>query len=865
MIQKRFNIPALFKLSVLWIAALALNMAVLSYDACAMTTDEEEIAQYAVDEDYDNFARALNQFFELENKPTEAFKRKLLSITYNGGVNLGHKIIKKLMDNNHNFKDLYNLARVTGPDILRKKGDYGDTPLEIGIRRPEKFLLMINGDPRDPDYQKFHELTDPVIKPFVKNDIEPALKDIVRTLIDSLKQLKPLADEEKERGNSLGKNNGEYLLQLRSLETIIREAPSAFKGQRLEILLETLGYSFSAFIDTPEGRELLRTYRMGNENLIDYYLESIRNHERLLAFRLEASNTRRPSLFVNHHQEVNFSISEEFIRTVMSAYLMDNKPIESKDWDIPKLDDNVKHVIFSAITDDAQRKDFLLNYRNRKGQNFAELAAMTDERYFLENVYHAIDDGNAFADLLKSPDSKGKTVLETIVKKSWFEFLEQTDLNLFVIPFDGYNVTPLMVRALRSKYDWDTERFENFLERLNQAGVNVDQRDFFGNDARNIKNGVRDSYDMEITLMSRGFQLKPLTTNIWTEILDFPYYLSNESREFVSIALSTVARQDYSDVQQAFLQMTVNQEKETANKIWRSFFNTYDHLVDEEAKMRGYDQDERFSRDISVERNSPSSIRFLMTASEHLSDEAASNVIAGASSFGVNFNRTATPWEAEIIVRNIHRISERATQQFEEELRSDQEQMSQEIISELLRRDLGLNIAVENLDRDKELVIQKIREKEEDQTTDNDTLIGQYFNAHQQDMETIALDIGPQSLLPKARYMIDKIRMSLIKEYPTEINAEQRTRLLNHQLKCTVVALYSLARDNEWIRRNVFVAHDDDGIFDFIDQELNTKFTAIPPVNSKVLFDEVMDLLPDDSSFKAHYAPRAAQSYLDDY
>ena len=483
--------------------------------------------------------------------------------------------------------------------------------------------------------------------------------------------------------------------------------------------------------------------------------------------------------------QLMYRVDEEQFINLLDVYLKD-KMITPDELDLTR----VNLDSFDALSPE-HKKEFFANYRNQRGQNLLHLIDSSD----FEKV---ISDSRVVSGLWIQPDKFG--------------------------------VTPLMAFAAKS-FD-----FSKKLAELRSKGINVDQKDAYGNTAEMIYR-ARKYENPDRILAARYFAQRDFNDLLWQSIKDDPYFpyikwvYSNpdpmQGEEFVEVALRTVLAQPQTPLRRAFLQqdVTAPEQREAANASWRSFLGIYDTMLDPEGAAE--------------KQKLPLSIRALDAISDtgrsrtlpDLRDTSAS-IISGASSFGVKFKK-ATQEEAKVLVRGIEAFSMSSTQN---------------CYYNSLGQHLGLDVFGDNLDSKISKIGDHLRAASEspDETDEDDLkLINSYLEEHPEDF---------QGQFEKAYLReVGIIKKAFIKPYHAVLDLEKTQRLFRHQLKCTVFALSSFNRYLHKFGYRKFIDEyeglDLGKVMDFIDETLKDVVPAGTLVSSGALLKNVMQHSGEDVDF----------------
>ncbi len=695
----------------------------------------------------------------------EELKGKLVALRSNDGIGntLAHKIIS---DGRSDI--LGYLLSIEGVGVLETKNQNGQLPLST-LSANDKFqvLVRLRRDVHDDEelsrgvsaYVKAHELAP------LKRQVSDLIKEI-----DSL-----ILNFPKEIENWFSDKSRDLRGKREALGGIIELCPSVFEGQKLENFPDF----FEVFNQTPEDRAILRGYRTGEgKSLLQYCAEMFLNRERDLW-------DVKPG-----------------IQTILRAYILDGASITNRDWDITEFAPFLLDLILETFGPE-NAKQFLLNYRNKKGENLAQMCAEKGDLSCVIQMRQMIDDDQEFKELLAltQPGTESADVL-LLRTKEGRQFLIGGDPQ-YSVKADSKGITPLMRDAL----ELSTQEFQRLLEDLRGNGVSVDmnQRDSFGNTVRSLQELKQEfDYNYFLPLLNISFKNLPFKESIWNDIVNFPYRERHiGSREFIYEALGVVSAQPETPLHRAFLQKDEKGQKREANALWRSLLKTYDDLVDEElAPERSYIEDlrldarfdpilteeiEGFDKRLSFikeQRKLPLAARFLaamrpfdFSEPSPVIDDSAIKVLTGNSTFGINFSRKVTAPEAKIVVDRIRHIAGAVNRHLAEWLDENRYRLGVDLKSAL----------------------------------------------------TDSLRV--------------QMRNTFFQDYPFEIDAGNRDRLFAHRMNCAVVALESLWMDYN-LPWNFNIGSRVDK-FDFIDEQLQTYAPRGMKVNSKARFERLQGLYPD--------------------
>ncbi|MBY0461696.1 MAG: hypothetical protein K2Q34_00745, partial [Alphaproteobacteria bacterium] len=458
-------------------------------------------------------------------------------------------------------------------------------------------------------------------------------------------------------------NNQEFLeiakeveKKTKQLSAIIHLYPSILKGQTLEKFEDF----FERINDIPEIREILRNYRTPKgQNLLEYYKEKI----------LTDKNTARKPF-----------------RDVIESYLKDGILITGQDLDITVLDNDF-YLALSAPFFWMKFKQFLLEYRNKKNEDLIQIITRGSESRvesivqkiveLLKSIQRSIDDDRQFLQKLlakAAPETKPADVMlmETEIGRS---FLTKLDPQYYV-KADSYGITPLMRDAL----EMNSQKFQKLLSFLREKGVTVqeDQKDLFGNTIASLRKLKEDQEALAPEKLLA--QNLPFKNSIWNDIRSFPYR-QIESGDYLCYALRVVSVQNQTSLHNAFFQRQspyTKEEWEQVNGLWRGLFKAYDDLVDDQlekerpeieelrkntkySSWKVEEFDDKQSR-AKEEKELPLAARYLKiktspSSRSFIDNNSVSKVLAGNSTFGINFSRKATNPEAKIIVKKLRLIT----------------------------------------------------------------------------------------------------------------------------------------------------------------------------------------------------------------
>lgn len=480
----------------------------------------------------------------------------------------------------------------------------------------------------------------------------------------------------------------------------------------------------------------------------------------------------------------------------------------------------VNFGIFNGLSPE-QKAVFFSKYRTCHRQNILHLIPVEKFDEFAENI----NDDSILGDLLISyDDTYSITPLHTYSVRDVPSSLHL--VRLLTVPNPRYfNTTRLMYLAAKDA------RFGGVLEELRAAGVDIDQKDDFGNTAEMI-NKIKQSYDLSF-ILQRTYESADLNDTLWQDIRDrgVPYVkklespiegtgtISSES-EFIYIAQMIMQTQPQTPIHRAFWQLDTSDSKLVVQSkhLWRSFFETLTPLGNSCSTL-------------------PLSGNVLLFYP--LMPETKVNVISGASSFGVRFGK-ATPEEGFAMLRSIHNVMTAVN--FEN------------YRLEAIVRHLGYSISGSTLTERKSMLETHL--KEMGMTGSDGSLISHYTRISSYSHTTpdksgfqLALEAAFENEVNTIKNMFFRTyKNSLLEE--SLLDDDQRNRLFRHRLKCTVVALCHFINKAGLTRFKDYDSPQGD-VFGYIDETLSDKMPAGD--NARALYQNVKGHLRRDLADKFCY------------
>jgi hypothetical protein len=351
--------------------------------------------------------------------------------------------------------------------------------------------------------------------------------------------------------------------------------------------------------------------------------------------------------------------------------------------------------------------------------------------------------------------------------------------------------------------------FGGVLGGLRAAGVDIDQKDDFGNTAEMIHK-IKQFHDLSF-ILQRTYESADLDDTLWQDIKDrgVPYVkklkfpiegtgtISGDC-EFTDIAQMIMQTQPQTPIHRAFWQLDTSDSKLVVQSkhLWKSFFKTYQSV-----RLLG-----------NSCSTLPLSGKVLLFYP--LMPETKVNIISGASSFGVRFGK-ATPEEASAMLGGICRIMNDVN--FEN------------YRLEAISRHLGCAISGSTLTERKLMLETHL--KEMGITGSDGSLISHYTRINSYSHTTpdkrgfqLALEAAFESEVNTIKNMFFRTyKNSLLEE--SLLDDDQRNRLFRHRLKCTVVALSHFINRAGLTRFNDYDSPQGD-VFNYIDGILSDKMPA---------------------------------------
>ncbi|MBY0280673.1 MAG: hypothetical protein K2W94_00745 [Alphaproteobacteria bacterium] len=589
--------------------------------------------------------RVGNQFasyFLNQGKPPSKLPLKLLHYLFK--ARMPHEFVKA-----KKYEGLKSLIQVTGPEILLLPDTRGIMPLS-----EEESLASLDVILRKIGLSDDNIVAKQLKATFLEEKLK-LLKAKAAVLIEDMNKAKVTIEFLEKKGlDSLNSDETDQWdsatrtvhAKERELRTIIESSPLALQGQKLEEFSEY----FQSLTATPEGRRLLRDYRLPDgSSLVSFY----------------AKKTYEASSY-----EVRYRF-EPLFYVVIETYLADNIPFTKDVLDVHDL------TILNTIINLAERKSapqILREYRNSKGYNLAQLAIiLNDEDHSKQKSLHQlrnlIRDNAEFLDLLREASPGTETAESMIMLERWgTDLLKELDPSVWVKP-GRFKVTPLMKRASEAR---DQKDFNKLLAEVKAKGItNFNQVDEFGNSFESIKTlyATIDPYqDSQVVLFVESLKNRPLQ-GLWADLSHLPY--RDRSDFDPSLVLRLVHSQQQTSSHLAFLQEKVDhvQYQADPNELWKSLFK----MVDEEEECRlgkfgrelakrrheGYldksaESDfKKWEEDILARKKIPTAMRSLewIASYQDSSSTAVSNMLAKGGTFGFNFSGKLSPRAGNLLFK----------------------------------------------------------------------------------------------------------------------------------------------------------------------------------------------------------------------
>jgi hypothetical protein len=484
----------------------------------------------------------------------------------------------------------------------------------------EKYVALSRGVQEKDDLDFVEKL-----KTYIESQVLPAKKSEIKPLIDVI---------EAGKGNT--RHQSSHLDYNDIFWTVVEISPTLLR----DLKLEKLSQYFDVLANKPEGRKILRTYRLDDgRSLLQYFVNGWNNPNR-----------------------------NRYIHTILSvikSYVSDDIPITPDVLDTVTPDFPYQQFITKAKNDATLRK-FLRSYRNGRGQNFAHLICEhisdSDHESMLSSLRSAIDNDAEFFVLLNATDQNGKSVKSTTEATSWGPSLLQKIVPHQMVEPDDYGATPLM----RMAFDHSEDQLNDYLDTLQRLGIATNQTDVYGNTVQSIR-AVKARERIEnpfFALLEASFRHHPLNADLWNAIANFSYFPVNPFYLFQD-ALHVVRNQpNQTPVHHAFIHLKAENEdvRREAKSLWKSFYRIADDLWQKSVEL----SDENELRMFSEIKNLPVATRYVATlyAATNCIDSAAvletekiTKVLSGNSIFGLNFSRKVTPLAAKIAALSIYSVA----------------------------------------------------------------------------------------------------------------------------------------------------------------------------------------------------------------
>ncbi|MBY0462019.1 MAG: hypothetical protein K2Q34_02440 [Alphaproteobacteria bacterium] len=737
---------------------------------------------------------------------------------------LAHQFVKA-----KDYDGLKLLLKITGPEVLLIPDTSGRKPLS-----EDESLDSLDAVFKEIGLAEGNKIAKELKDTFLKEKLT-LIKEKVTSLIMGINEAKATITLLEPNWSTLNTAESRQLSgaqktlreKEQALSVIIESSPQALEGQKLE----EFDKYFRRIAETPEGRKLLRDYRLSDRSsLISYYVKEHQN--------------------ASDWQEKDFV--ENNFRIALAAYFEDNVPITS---DVIDISDVASLRFFLHNAGDKGAKQTLSQYRNRRGYNFAQLILTLEEESGREGgVTHLRDlmqqDKEAFLNLLRQASSGTDTAEVMMMQDDWGNrFLIELDPAIWVRP-GKFRVTPLMKTA----FEMNERDFQALFARLRQNNGITDfsQVDLFGNSVDSIRGfKLKHQWFESDEFLVESLKNRPLQESLWTEFAEFPYFETTKAS--IKVVLDAVRKQLQSPLHHAFFQVEVDHDQVRVNSLWRSLFKAVDEREDRilapaERRKRiseiqervislSKDDWQRLQFDREVKRlEGALSIRKLSVAERALgflsveqSPDAVENMLANGGTFGINFSRKLSPLAGSIVMKRCQELGQR----FGDKMQSDIEKSnSPAYIVKILNDDFGLGLTEDTFQRRVSEVEEKLRVKFSKPTADIQDLFPAYLE-EKGDIKRKNQQIAQQ--------ITQKLKNSLFRDFGSILDPEKTRKLLNHRLNCAVVTLFAFMAPHPASMRG----SDIDQIFTEIDTELKGYLPAGRVVNSKARFERLNNLYGD--------------------
>lgn len=231
-----------------------------------------------------------------------------------------------------------------------------------------------------------------------------------------------------------------------------------------------------------------------------------------------------------------------------------------------------------------ERKALYRTYRTEYGSNITHLINVEA----LNTLAEELDDPVTLSQLLLEANSDGYIAINRFTGGFSLNDMNKFFLNGLITPSGEWRMTPLMALALMDS----RECFAQELATLQANGIDVSQRDSFGNTVKDM------SPSTVADLVAKRFIDRNFDSSLWQAITDDQYvrYLHQATRDgsslypedFANFVFKIVLMQARTDLHRAFLQQDVSTQelRDAANDLWAGFFNVYDSLLDDEEREK---------------------------------------------------------------------------------------------------------------------------------------------------------------------------------------------------------------------------------------------------------------------------------------
>ena len=294
---------------------------------------------------------------------------------------------------------------------------YGNEHIECRQQERGKALICFAFKEKIPLFEDLIKSEDSGFSTSVYAYIQANEFDVLKADADTLIREIKVLESEFPDGSSPERVQVE--VKKRDLSAIVHLCPFVLEGQKLEEFQEYF-INLGRF---PKGIELLRDYRVdGTESLLEYYARK---------------------------RKTDPWKATESLKAILKVYFENNIPILSSDWNIIELDYDLRQFIFTYVSSVKAAKDFLLRYRNSRGENFTQLIMSADnfDESSLSKLREKIEDDKEFLKLLNDAAPGAEAAVRMIEKQGWGQdFLENIDPSKLV-KVGPFGVTPLMRRA----------------------------------------------------------------------------------------------------------------------------------------------------------------------------------------------------------------------------------------------------------------------------------------------------------------------------------------------------------------------------------------------------------------------------------